>query len=523
MGDVTRKRTIRLILGDQLTHHLASLTDADPERDIILLAEVRTEATYVPHHPKKIILLFSAMRHFAEELRARGFTVRYVTLEDSANTHSIAGEVRRLAAEEGLGRLVVTQCGEWRLHQELLGLEAHLEFEMREDDRFFCRIPEFRAWAAGKQNLVMEFFYRKMRERSGLLMEGKKPIGGQWNYDKDNRKPLPKAAQADIFGSAAMPGPKRFGPDAITREVTALVRRQFQHYGSPEHFHYPVTRAEALEALEHFIRHALPHFGDYQDAMAKGEPFLFHSILSGALNCGLLTPLEVCRAAEAAYQAGHAPLNAVEGFIRQILGWREFVRGLYWLHMPGYAARNALDATRPLPEFYWNAETDMQCMQQTIRMTMDEAYSHHIQRLMVTGNFALLAGLNPVEVCEWYLAVYIDAYEWVELPNTLGMALFADGGIMGTKPYAASGAYIHKMSDFCTSCRYDVKQKTGPDACPFNYLYWDFLMRHETRLADNMRMKLIYSALKKIAPEQRTAMQTEAKGFLKRMDDGERV
>lgn len=353
----------------------------------------------------------------------------------------------------------------------------------------------------------MEFFYRDMRRLSGLLMDGEEPAGGQWNFDHDNRKSLPKGERP--------PERRRFTPDAVTREVIDMVAHRFPaHFGDLEPFGWAVTRAEALEALDHFISDCLPNFGDYQDAMSQGNAFLYHSVISPYLNIGLLTPAEICARAEEAWRGGKAPLNAVEGFIRQILGWREYVRGLYWLKMPAYAETNALEACRPLPAFYWTGETEMNCLAQAIGDTKRHAYAHHIQRLMVTGNFALLAGLAPKEVEAWYLLVYADAFEWVELPNTHGMALFADGGIMASKPYAASGAYIDRMSDYCSGCRYRPDVKLGPKACPFNYLYWDFLIRNEAKLKANPRMAMPYRTLAKMDPARKADITCEAKSFL---------
>ncbi len=372
------------------------------------------------------------------------------------------------------------------------GDDEELGAEILDDDRFFASRASFAQWAKDRKQLRMEFFYREMRKHSGLLMEGDEPAGGQWNFDHDNRKALPKDVKP--------PPRRRFEPDAVTQEVMELVTQRFpDHFGDLGPFGWAVTREDALEALDHFIDACLPNFGDFQDAMKQGNGFLYHAILSPYLNVGLLTAREVCERAEMAWREGLAPLNAVEGFIRQILGWREYVRGLYWLKMPDYAESNALDAKRPLPWFYWSGETDMNCMAQAIGDTKRHAYAHHIQRLMVTGNFALLAGLDPAQVEEWYLVVYADAYDWVELPNTHGMALFADGGIMASKPYAASGAYIDRMSDYCGRCAYDPKVKLGPKACPFNLLYWDFLMRNEAKLKANPRMAMPYRTLEKMA------------------------
>lgn len=504
---------LRFILGDQLTRSISALAGLDPAHDIVLMVEAAEETTYVKHHKQKIAFILSAMRHFAEALRAEGITVDYVKLEDEGNTGSFTGELQRAVERHKPERVIVTEPGEWRVLEamqdwaERLSLPVHI----RGDDRFFASREDFARWAEGRKAYRMEFFYREMRRKTGLLMDDGEPAGGQWNYDVENRKKLPKGE--------TVPTRQRFAPDAITAEVLELVERRFAgHFGELDGFGWAVTRKDALAALGDFMRHALPRFGDYQDAMKSGEPFLYHSVISPYLNAGLLTAREVCERAETAFREGRAPLNAVEGFIRQILGWREYIRGIYWLRMPDYAHTNHLKADRPLPWLYWSGETKMNCMAQAIGDTRRHAYSHHIQRLMVTGNFALLAGLRPAEVEEWYLVVYADAYDWVELPNTHGMALFADGGLLASKPYASSGAYIDRMSDYCGACAYDVRQKTGPDACPFNYLYWAFLIRNEKALASNPRMRMPYRTLAGWSEERKAAITKEAHEFLNGLD-----
>jgi deoxyribodipyrimidine photolyase-related protein len=502
-------KSLRLVLGDQLTRDLSALDGLDGAHDIVVMIEAAQETTYVPHHKQKIVLILSAMRHFAAALMREGLRVHYVKLDDPANVGSFTGELARAIALHRPDRLIATEPGEWRVAQMMCDWSTQfaLAVEIREDDRFFCSRGRFSRWAEGRKSYRMEFFYRDMRRESGLLMQGDKPEGGEWNFDKENRKSLP--------ASLTPPARQRFEPDATTREVMALVQRRLpDHFGDLEPFGWAVTRDEALEALDHFIAACLPLYGDYQDAMKTGEPFLFHSILSPYLNCGLLTAREVCLAAEGAWRTGQAPLNAVEGFIRQILGWREYVRGLYWRHMPEYVETNALEAHRPLPDFFWTGETRMNCLAQVIAETRQNAYAHHIQRLMITGNFALLAGLEPRAVQEWYLAVYIDAFEWVEAPNTHGMALFADGGMLASKPYAASGAYINRMSNYCGGCAYDVKEKLGASACPFNVLYWGFLIANRARLGANPRMAMPYRTLDKMSEERRAQIMREAEAFL---------
>ncbi len=502
-------QTLRMILGDQLTDSIAALDDLDPAHDRVLMAEVRDECTYVRHHKKKIVLVLSAMRHFADRLRARGVTVEYVAFDDAGNTHSLRGEMLRAVRRLKPKRIVVTEAGEWRLMQDMIGWQeaAGLPVEIVGDTRFLCSHGQFRHWAEGRRELRMEFFYREMRRRHGVLMEGDAPAGGRWNFDAENRKRMPRDMQPPL--------PPQFQPDAITASVIQLVEREFgSHFGTTAHFDLPVTHEQAMLALDHFVSERLASFGDWQDFMRTGDPVLFHALISTSMNCGLLDPLVACRAAEQAWADGGAPLNAVEGFIRQILGWREYVRGIYWLRMPEYGEGNALEARRALPWFYWSAETKMNCMAQAIGDTRENAYAHHIQRLMITGNFALLAGLDPDQVDEWYMIVYADAYQWVEMPNVRGMALFADGGVMGSKPYAASGAYINRMSDYCAGCAYDVKRATGDGACPFNFLYWDFIARHRQRLEANHRMAMPVRTLSKMDPGRVEAMRSQAADFL---------
>ena len=501
--------TLRLILGDQLSPEISSLKDADKSRDIILLCEVFDEAVYVKHHQKKIAFLFSAMRHFAASLSDAGWNVDYVRLDQDGNSHSFSGEVARAVERHAPESVIATFASEWRVLTEMRDWENTLPcaVELRDDDRFYCSLDEFATWADGRKQLRMEYFYRELRRKTGILMSGNDPIGGQWNYDAENRGRAPDGLE--------VPKHTSFVPDEITNEVLNLVEDRFgDHFGKLRPFEFAVTHEQAAYVLDRFIAERLLLFGTYQDAMVEGEPFMFHAHIGLYLNCGLLSPQQAIIAAENAYHAGAAPLNATEGFIRQILGWREFVRGLYWLKMPEYAEQNALEAHRPLPAFFWTADTKMNCLKQCVSETRDHAYAHHIQRLMVLGNFALLAGLSPKEVNEWFMIVYADAYEWVELPNVSGMALYADGGVLASKPYASGGAYIERMSNYCRSCHYKVKQKNGEQACPFNYLYWDFLIRHQDRLSGNARMGMMYRTLAKMSDEKRAAILTDSQRFL---------
>jgi deoxyribodipyrimidine photolyase-related protein len=499
-------RNLVLVLGDQLSPGLSSLAAADRTKDVVLMAEVHDETTYVRHHKKKIAFVLSAMRHFAAELKAAGWRVDYVELDDPANGGSFTSEVARAVKRWSPERVIVTEPGEWRVLAMMREWEAALGIpvDILPDTRFIADHETFRAWAGEKRQLRMEFFYREIRRRTGLLMQGDEPEGGQWNFDKENRKPAPS-------DRLLMPRLPRFEPDKITRNVLALVAARFgNHFGHLEPFWFATTRADAEAAFDHFVREALPLFGDYQDAMLADERFLYHSVVSIYLNAGLLDPLAMCRKVEAAYGAGRVPLNAAEGYIRQVIGWREYVRGIYWLTMPGYDDRNFFGHDRPVPDFYWTGETDMACVKAAVVQTSEEAYAHHIQRLMVTGTFALLAGIDPKKLHEWYLVVYADAYEWVELPNTLGMSQFADGGLLASKPYAASGAYINRMSDYCGRCRYDVKARTGKDACPFNPLYWDFLARNREKLVANPRMRQMYATYDRFPETERRAIAASA-------------
>jgi deoxyribodipyrimidine photolyase-related protein len=503
-----------LVLGDQLSEGVSALRAADKARDVVVMAEVADEAGYVPHHPKKIVFVFSAMRKFAAQLRAAGWDVRYGRFDDPETGGSICAELLRRADEVGASEVLATEPGEWRLIKALRACPVPVA--LQPDDRFLCSHGDFAAWAEGRKALRMEYFYREMRRKTGLLMEGGQPAGGQWNFDHDNRKPAP--------GAVDFSGPMRFEPDAVVREVLDLVDDRFgDNFGDLEDFWFATDRAQAQRALAHWVAWGLPKFGDYQDAMLRGERFLWHGVISMYLNAGLLDPMEVCTAVEQAWQDGAAPLNATEGFIRQVIGWREYVRGIYFLEGPDYTARNALGQTRDLPAVYWGGETRMRCMGEAVAQTRAEAYAHHIQRLMVTGNFALLAGIDPGQVHEWYLAVYADAYEWVEAPNTIGMSQFADGGIIASKPYVSSGNYISKMSDYCKGCAYSVTAKTGPGACPFNLLYWHFMDRHRSRFEGNPRMAQMYRTWDRMDVDKRETVLGEAGELLARLDTGKSV
>jgi deoxyribodipyrimidine photolyase-related protein len=507
---MTRLRTLVVVLGDQLDLNAAAFDGFDSAQDAAWMAEVDEEATHVWSSKQRVALFLAAMRHFAQALRAAGRPLHYRRLDDPNNRGSLAAELQATLETLAPQRVVMTAPGDWRVWQSLKAVVegAGLALEVCEDRHFFCTVRDFAAHAKGRKSLRLEYFYRELRQRHGVLMHEGQPIGGQWNFDADNR---------EAFGPEG-PGPvpprATFKPDALTREVLALVETRFaQHPGSLESFAWPVTRDQALQALRLFIEQRLPLFGRYEDAMWPDEPWLYHSQLAAALNLKLLTAREVVHAAEAAYRAGKAPLESAEGFIRQILGWREFVRGIYWTQMPGYLERNALDARQDLPAWYWTGRTDMACLRDVITQTLAHGYAHHIQRLMVTGLFALLLGVRPPQVHAWYLSVFVDAVEWVELPNTLGMSQYGDGGLLASKPYVATGRYIQRMGGPCAGCRYDPAQRTGERACPFTTLYWDFLMRHEKLLARNARMALQVKNVARLSPAEREAVAQRAEAI----------
>ena len=503
-------RSLVLVLGDQLDLKASAFDDFDAGVDAVWMAEVAEESTHVVSSQARIALFLAAMRHFALALQAAGRALHYTRLDAPANRGSLAAQLQADIAHWRPQRLVMTAPGDWRVLQAIQAVAqaCGLPLEIREDRHFFVSVREFAAHARGRKSLRMEYFYREQRQRHGVLMDAQRkdaPIGGQWNFDADNREAFPAA------GPGTVPARCIHEPDAVTREVIALVQSRFaSHPGRLASFAWPVTRAQALQSLQSFINERLPLFGRYQDAMWPGDPWLFHAHLSAALNLKLLNPREVVAAAVAAYEAGHAPLHSVEGFVRQILGWREYVRGIYWTQMPDYLERNALGADQDLPAWYWTGATDMACLRDAIEQTLAHGYANHIQRLMVTGLFALMLGVQPKQVHAWYLAVYVDAVEWVELPNTLGMSQYADGGVMGSKPYVATGKYIQRMSPHCNGCRYDPAQRTGDSACPFTTLYWDFLMRHQAMLAKNPRMALQVKNVVRLTDVQKQAVSERA-------------
>jgi deoxyribodipyrimidine photolyase-related protein len=499
-------RNLIIVLGDQLDRDSSVFDGFDASCDRVVMAEVAEEATHVWSHKARIALFLSAMRHFAQALIAKNWSVIYLPM----GTHdwhrlesAFAAQAKHLRPE----RLVVAKPGDWRVEQSLIDMAARLQLplEIRPDRHFFTTPAEFLAWAEGRRELRLEYFYRELRKRHRILMDGDKPCAGRWSLDAENRSAFGKR------GPGALVPPRRFLPDTITTEVMAEVATRYaDHPGQLESFDWPVTPEDAQSALVDFVTHRLAQFGQWQDAMWTDQDWLYHSRLSAAMNLKLISPRHVVATVERAYREGAVPLAAAEGFIRQVLGWREYVRGLYWMRMPQYADDNAMDANVPLPAFYWTGQTHMHCLQQTLKQTLRVGYAHHIQRLMVTGLFALLLGVRPRALHEWYLAIYVDAVEWVELPNTIGMSQYADGGVMASKPYIASGKYIQRMSNYCTGCRYDPAQATGTKACPFTTLYWEFLSRHRLRLRGNARMLLQIKNLERMSADEIAAIDLQA-------------
>jgi deoxyribodipyrimidine photolyase-related protein len=510
-------RTLVFVLGDQLSLDAPALRAADPAQDVVCMAEVADEVQRYPNHRQRVVLFFSAMRHFRDRLRERGFLVHYQTLSEEG-ADSLPAFFRQQIEAHAPERAALTEPGRYDLREALreVAEDARVPITVCEDDHFLCTHDEFAGWVDGRKQLTMEYFYRELRQRYGVLMDGDAPAGGDWNYDKENRE----AFRSD--GPPDYKAPIQFRPDDLTQAVMAEVEEHFPDlYGSLDGFAWPVTHEEAQRAVRDFVEHRLSTFGTHQDAMWMDRAWLSHARIAAALNLKLIDPRYVIQKAEDAYRAGHAPINAVEGFIRQVLGWREFIRGVYWHHMPDYADRNALDAQEELPDFFWTGETDMTCVRQVVTQLLEHAYAHHIQRLMVTGLFALLYGIVPRQIHDWYMALYVDSVEWVTLPNTIGMSQYADGGIIGTKPYIASGQYIDRMSNYCTHCRYQPKQAHGDDACPFTTLYWEFLMRHGERFETNRRMRFQVRNLERKSDQEREKITARARNVRQAIQAGE--
>jgi deoxyribodipyrimidine photolyase-related protein len=522
-------RHLILILGDQLDHQSSAFEGFDPKQDVVLMIEALEESTHVWSHKIRTTLFLSAMRHFTQELEARGWPVMYRKLEiegDASLASGLLNAIERLQPQAVIG----VEPGDFRVRQQLeLAIKSIANYSIntgakslessqnsiqwRDDTHFLCSTQEFRKWAGTSKSLRMEFFYRQMRQRHKVLIVGKEPVGGQWNFDAENRKSFGKAGPQNV------PKPQIYKTDAITKQVIKVVNEKFKdHPGALDKFNWPVNREQALNALHDFIDHRLEQFGPHEDAMWTNLEFGWHSLLSSSLNLKLISPLEVVQAAEKAYHQRGLEIASVEGFIRQILGWREFMRGVYFLDMPQMALDNFYGHENALPKWYWTANTKMNCMRQSIQQTLDNGYSHHIQRLMITGMFGVTAQIKPQAMCDWYLAVYVDAVEWVELPNTAGMALFANGGRFTSKPYVASGAYVKRMSNYCQGCTYSPEARSGKDACPMTTLYWNFLDAHEKEFAGNPRTALMVKNLQRMTEEERLAVRSRASEMLSDLD-----
>jgi len=507
-------KKLRLILGDQLNHKHSWYQEKSKETTYVLM-EMGQELTYTTHHIQKVVAFFLAMRSFGEHLKSQGHQVIYVNLDDSRNKQSLTDNLKWLIKENNIEKFEYQLPDEYRLDQQLSTFSESIEIETESFDteHFLTERHDLKDFFEGKKMLIMENFYRMMRKKYDILMDGSGPVGDKWNYDHENRKKMPT--------STTIPSVKSF-QKSVQEIVDLLNDQNIKTIGriDPKNFIWPTTRDEGLEQLDYFVEACLPQFGAYQDAMTTKGWSLFHSRISFALNSKLIDPLEVIEKVEEVYRkdSEYAPLSAIEGFIRQILGWREYMRGIYWRNMPEYAKKNFLEHKTKLPSWFWTGETDMKCLSHSIEQSLDHAYAHHIQRLMVTGNFALLAGINPDEVDQWYLGIYIDAIEWVEITNTRGMSQFADGGIVATKPYVSSANYMHKMSHYCSQCSYDHKKKVGENACPFNSLYWEFLDRHREKLGKNQRMRMIYSVWDKNSDESKNQTLEQAAKYLENLE-----
>lgn len=511
---MSKIRNLVLVFGDQLNHDSAALKGFDPKRDRVWMAENDQEATHVWCHKTRLVAFFSPMRHFRDELIADGKKVLYHELTGDrrkARGSSFQSILDKTLDEHEVERVRFVHPGDYRVREQIHSTldQAAVKFDELADEHFYCSPERFEQWATDRKSMILEQFYRVMRTEHEILVdENDDPEGGQWNFDKENRGKFGKDGPANLFP------PISFEPDETTREVMTMVEDRFEdHPGKLDSFNLPVCRVDALAYLGDFVENRLSDFGKFQDAMWGGEEFLYHSRLSNAINLHLLSPREVVDAAVKAYQNGRAPLNSVEGFVRQILGWREYVRGIYWYKMPEYEERNSLgcDPKQDVPSFFWDGKTDMACVNDAMRLLIDTAYAHHIQRLMVLGLYAQLHGTHPAKFHQWHMAMYADAIDWVSLPNALGMSQYGDNGLMATKPYCATGKYIQRMSNHCKSCRYDPAKATGDDACPFTTLYWDFLDRHQDTFQGNNRMTLQLKNVEKKSDDEMRDIRKQAK------------
>ncbi|WP_395053406.1 cryptochrome/photolyase family protein [Flavobacterium sp.] len=507
-------KTLRLILGDQLNinHSWLSKTDDDV---VYLMAEMRQETDYVKHHIQKVVAFFLSMRNFATTLKSKNQQVIYFEITDENNPHDLEKLISQIIQQHKISKFEYQLPDEFRLDEQLKSIckNIKIESEVFDTEHFYTTRYELKDFFEAKKMLLMENFYRMMRKKHEVLMRGSQPVGDQWNFDHDNR--------LKYKGQVPIPDAKIFSKN-VADVIAQLEKSEVKTFGNidEKNFVWPTSREECLVVLDYFCTHLLKHFGDYEDASHTDEKFLFHSRLSFAMNSKMLSPKEVVDTVVDYYfkNEDDITISQVEGFVRQILGWREYVRGIYWKQMPEYATLNKLENYNKLPNFYWTGKTKMNCMQKAISQSLDEAYAHHIQRLMIIGNFSLLTQMHPDEVDAWYLGVYIDAIEWVELPNVRGMSQYADGGILATKPYVSSGSYINKMSNYCTSCHYSVKDKFGEKACPFNTLYWNFLDEKKEYFANNQRMGMMMNMLKKMNPEELYKIKVKANAIIGDLD-----
>ena len=508
-------KTLRLILGDQLNHNHSWFEDNNANV-LYVMMEVRQETDYVPHHIQKVVGFFAAMRSFAEEMSDKGFHFHYLKLNDADNKQSIPENLDQIIKKEQIEHFEYQLPDEYRLDEQLQEFckQLDISWEAVDSEHFYTSRDELSQFFEGKKTYLMESFYRNMRKKHDVMMAGSEPVTGQWNYDKSNRKKLPENVSI----------PDRSSRTRDLSEIEKLILDVgVKTIGTIDasNFRWPITRREALSDLDIFCKRFLKSFGDYQDAMTERTAFGFHSLLSFAMNVKLISPKEVVDTA-VSYWVEHTEevdISSVEGFVRQIIGWREFMRGIYWAKMPDYAELNQLNHFNSLPSWYWDGKTKMNCLHHAITQSLDNAYAHHIQRLMVTGNFALLSMIDPKEVDEWYLGIYIDAIEWVEITNTRGMSQFADGGIVGTKPYVSSSNYIHKMSDYCKSCHYSQTKKVGEKACPFNSLYWNFYDQHRTQFEKNPRIGMMYRTWDKMDTDKKEEILKQADEYLKKINE----
>ena len=507
-------KKLRLILGDQLNAEHSWFQECDNDT-IYLLAEMRQETDYVKHHIQKVVAFFMAMRNFYTTLKENGHQAVYFQISDVKNPQSLEKLIALCIEKYNIEKFEYQLPDEYRLDQQLKTICSNLKIksEAFDSEHFFTTRHELSDFYEGKKLLLMENFYRSMRKKHHLLMDGSIPLGNQWNFDADNRK--------KYKGEVPIPAEKNFHAD-VSKIVAQIEEADIVTFGNidAQNFSWPTSRQQSLEVLDYFCKNLLKHFGDYEDAIHTDEKFLFHSRLSFAMNSKMLSPKEVLETVIAFYHANETEItiSQVEGFVRQILGWREYIRGIYWKEMPNYAQKNVLKNTNKLPDFFWTGKTKMSCMSHAINQSLDEAYAHHIQRLMIIGNFTLLTQIHPDEVDAWYLGVYIDAIEWVEMPNTRGMSQYADGGIIATKPYVSSGSYINKMSNNCAKCHYNVKEKFGDKACPFNTLYWNFLDEKKEYFKGNQRMGMMMNLLKKIDPEELYKIKVKANEIIENTD-----